>query len=182
MLQSSTLPAVLSARETMPGAAYEVSSGGTTDTYDDGSAIPADVKPGAFSGVRYADEWSSRPTDLGAIGADGRAVGDRLELLKKVAGDKFKAGNLTMACKMYTDAIRIAPQTHTLYSNRSACYAAAGEYIRAFEDACKCIDLMPTWPKVRAPSSTSVLPACVCRWPCSPRCVCVFSVLPGLRA
>lgn len=114
---------------------------------DANGPLPDDIKPGDLSGVKYSDEWSARPTDLGAIGHDGRQVGDRLELLKTVAGQRFREGKYTMACKMYTDAIRIAPQTHTLYSNRSAVYAAAGEYLRAFEDASKCVDLMPTWAK-----------------------------------
>lgn len=114
---------------------------------DANGPLPMHIQPGQLSGVKYSDEWTTRATDLGAVGRDGRAVGDRLELLKTVAGQKFKEGKYTMACKMYTDAIRIAPQMHTLYSNRSAVYVAAREYIRAFEDACKCIDLMPSWPK-----------------------------------
>ena len=48
---------------------------------------------------------------------------------------------------MYSDAIRLAPGQHTLYSNRSACQCAAGDYQSALNDACKCIDLMPAWPK-----------------------------------
>ena len=52
-----------------------------------------------------------------------------------------------MAIKMYTDAIRLAPGQHTLYSNRSACQCAAGDYESALSDAGKCIDLMPAWPK-----------------------------------
>ena len=125
------------------GTVYSGEHGG----FEDGSAIPESLKPGELSGVKYSDEWTQREVDLGAIGSDGRQVGQRLELLKKVAGDKFKEGKYTMACKMYTDAIRLSPSSHTLYSNRSAVYTAAREYIRAFEDACKCIDLAPAWAK-----------------------------------
>ena len=64
-----------------------------------------------------------------------------------MAAKQFAAGNHKMAVKMYTDAIRIAPRQHTLYSNRSAASCLGGHYAEAFEDACKCIDLMPTWPK-----------------------------------
>ena len=95
----------------------------------------------------YPSEWDQRERDLTSVGADGRTLNERLELLKQAASAQFKQGKLTMAVKMYTDAIRIAPKQHTLYSNRSACYAAAKEYVRAFEDATKCIDLMPAWGK-----------------------------------
>ena len=71
-------------------------------------------------------------------------------LLKKVAAKQFERGNMKMAAKMYTDAIRISPSMHTLYSNRSAALCAGGNYVEAFEDACKCVDLMPAWPKVRS--------------------------------
>ena len=64
-----------------------------------------------------------------------------------MAAKQFAAGKMRMAMQMYTDAIRLSPSTHTLYSNRSACHCALGDYHLAFEDACKCIDLMPAWPK-----------------------------------
>ena len=56
-------------------------------------------------------EWDriNRPIDMNSIGHDGRAVGDRLELLKEVAARKFREGNLRLAVQMYTDAIRIEP-------------------------------------------------------------------------
>ena len=97
-------------------------------------------------------EWDriNRPIDMNSIGHDGRAVGDRLELLKEVAARKFREGNLRLAVQMYTDAIRIEPGGEggaKTYSNRSACLCAAGDYVSAFEDACKCVDLMPTWFK-----------------------------------
>ena len=97
-------------------------------------------------------EWDriNRPIDMNSIGHDGRAVGDRLELLKEVAARKFREGNLRLAVQMYTDAIRIEPGGEggaKTYSNRSACLCAAGDYVSAFEDACKCVDLMPAWFK-----------------------------------
>ena len=52
-----------------------------------------------------------------------------------------------MAVKMYTDAIRISPTTHTFFSNRSAAHCALHDYHDAFVDGCKCTDLMPAWPK-----------------------------------
>ena len=68
-----------------------------------------------------------------------------------MASKQFKSGNLRMAIKMYTDAIRIAPNNHTLYSNRSACYAGLGKWDEALKDAESCIEKSPTWAKVRPP-------------------------------
>jgi hypothetical protein len=103
-------------------------------------------------------EWEKKSlvsTHPNAVGKDGRTISDRLELLKECAGETFRAGDLKMSATMYTEAIKLGP-SHTLYSNRSAVYCAAGEYIKALEDACKSIELMPTWFKVskRRPGST----------------------------
>jgi len=84
--------------------------------------------------------------DLSRVGQDGRTIADRVDLLKSVAAQQFAAGKLPMAVKMYTDAIKLAP-SHTLYGNRSACWCKGGNYQQAFEDACKAIDLMPTFVK-----------------------------------
>ena len=81
------------------------------------------------------------------IGKDGRTIQERVALLKECAQERFAAGDPKMAIQMYTDAIRLSGPSHTLYSNRSACYCAARRYVEAFEDACKCIDLMPTFTK-----------------------------------
>lgn len=82
-----------------------------------------------------------------AVGQDGRTLAERLTLLKECASERFAAGDPKMAINMYTDALRIGGPSHTIYSNRSACHCAARQYVEAFEDACKCIDLMPTFAK-----------------------------------
>lgn len=82
-----------------------------------------------------------------AVGKDGRTIAERVALLKECAQERFAAGDPKMAISMYTDAIRLSGPSHTLLSNRSACYCAARKYVEAFEDACKCIDLMPTFTK-----------------------------------
>eukprot|EP00438_Fugacium_kawagutii_P034990 Skav226099 [mRNA] locus=scaffold4179:61728:62389:- [translate_table: standard] len=51
------------------------------------------------------------------------------------------------AVALYTQALVWAPSSETLLSNRSAAYAAAGQFKAALEDAVKCEELAPTWPK-----------------------------------
>lgn len=92
-------------------------------------------------------DWGTPNQDPCAVGADGRTVADRLELLKECAGMQFKQGNNSMAKQMYSEAIRMAPQAHTLYANRSAVSCASKEYLEALADANRCIELMPGWPK-----------------------------------
>lgn len=69
--------------------------------------------------------------------------------------DSAKAkGNEYMAKKEYEEAIKwygkgieLDPANHVMYSNRSAAYLSAGKAAEALEDAVKCIELNPTWPK-----------------------------------
>eukprot|EP00835_Amoeboradix_gromovi_P006868 NODE_922_length_3086_cov_0.393036.p1 type:complete len:487 gc:universal NODE_922_length_3086_cov_0.393036:2916-1456(-) len=68
---------------------------------------------------------------------------DDFKLLGSAA---FKQGNFQEAITQYSNAIDVEP-THVLYSNRSACYASIGNYSAALDDAKKCTEMNPTWPK-----------------------------------
>lgn len=57
-------------------------------------------------------------------------------------------GELTKAIESYTEAIIVDPSNHVLYSNRSAAYAKDEKFEKALEDAKKCVELKPDWPKV----------------------------------
>ena len=100
-------------------------------------------------------EWVKQ-LDPATVCKDGRTVADRVDLLKEAAGEQFRDGNHRMAIQMYSEALKLAP-SHTLFSNRSACYCASRKYKEAFEDACKCIDMMPTFGKV---GTNSCAPHC----------------------
>jgi stress-induced-phosphoprotein 1 len=56
--------------------------------------------------------------------------------------EKFKE-----AAVIYTKALKLTPDSHILYSNRSAAFAGMKRYSRAKQDADKCIELNPTFVK-----------------------------------
>lgn len=66
----------------------------------------------------------------------------------KAKGNKaFSAGDFDEAIDHFTDAIKLAPENHVLYSNRSASYASLHRYQEALDDAKKTVELKPDWPK-----------------------------------
>ena len=58
-------------------------------------------------------------------------------------------GDFLQAIQRYTEAITLNKNNHTLFSNRSAAYARVGKFTEALEDAHRCHELKPDWPKVR---------------------------------
>lgn len=75
-------------------------------------------------------------------------------------GDKAKAqqlkdeGNAALngdrpgdAVEKYSEAIKLDPENHVLFSNRSAAYAKLENFTEAFIDAERTVSLKPDWPK-----------------------------------
>lgn len=72
------------------------------------------------------------------------------EQLKEQGNKAFSAGDFPLAVTLFTQAIELAPTNHVLYSNRSGAYASLKDYANALQDARKCVELNPSWAKVRA--------------------------------
>lgn len=73
----------------------------------------------------------------------------QVEQLKRQGNSALQEGNMEEAIRLYSEAIRLDPDNHILYSNRSAAYAKLQEYKKALEDAEKTVKLKPDWAKVR---------------------------------
>ena len=67
--------------------------------------------------------------------------------LKNEGNAEFQQQNYEKAIELYSEAIALEPDNHTLYSNRSAAYKSCGNAQCALDDADKCIELQPQWAK-----------------------------------
>ncbi|KAK3093252.1 hypothetical protein FSP39_013281, partial [Pinctada imbricata] len=67
--------------------------------------------------------------------------------LKSQGNDALKAENFEEAIEKYTEAIKLDPANHILYSNRSAALTKSGDYLAALGDAEKTIEIKPDWGK-----------------------------------
>ena len=66
---------------------------------------------------------------------------------KELGTKAFGAKDFNKAIEYFTEAINETPNDHTLYSNRSACYYNLNQFVKAREDAEKCIEVKPDWGK-----------------------------------
>lgn len=70
-----------------------------------------------------------------------------VDQLKEKGNALLASGDNKAAAEEYSKAIKLAPENHILYSNRSAAKLKLGDLQGAFEDAEKCVSLAPTWSK-----------------------------------
>ncbi|XP_033606463.1 dnaJ homolog subfamily C member 7-like [Cryptotermes secundus] len=74
--------------------------------------------------------------------------GKELAELKKERGNQlYKTGRYQQAVHLYTEAIKLCPDSSTYYGNRSACYINLYQYKAALEDARKAVALDPSFLK-----------------------------------
>ena len=99
-------------------------------------------KPGAASSNTNA---GTNP-DISANAAANKAT-----FLEKVrqSNAACQTGDFALAISLYTEAIRLDPANHILYSNRSAAHVKLGQFGKALQDAVKAKQLNPEWPKVK---------------------------------
>lgn len=69
------------------------------------------------------------------------------ESLKEKGNKAFQQQNYAKALEFYSEAILAEPNEKSLYSNRSATYAAMKNFVKALEDGDKVVELDPDWPK-----------------------------------
>lgn len=70
-----------------------------------------------------------------------------VEEIKQKGNQAFKEKNFAFAIEQYSNALELDPQNYTLYSNRSASYAAMGKYNEALSDAREVVRLNPDWAR-----------------------------------
>jgi len=71
----------------------------------------------------------------------------RAETLKDKGNKALQAGDTDKAISSYSMAIRLAPQNHTYYSNRSAAHLKTKDFKNALKDAQECVKLKSDWSK-----------------------------------
>jgi tetratricopeptide (TPR) repeat protein len=67
--------------------------------------------------------------------------------LKELGASAWKDKNFSLAVQHYSKAIELEPESHVLFSNRSAAHASLQHWQEALGDADKCISLKPDWAK-----------------------------------
>mmetsp|Transcript_11413 Transcript_11413/g.17124 ORF Transcript_11413/g.17124 Transcript_11413/m.17124 type:complete len:259 (-) Transcript_11413:140-916(-) len=66
---------------------------------------------------------------------------------KELGNKAFTAKEFDEAIKHYSNAIKLDPNNHVFFSNRSASYASKKQYTEAINDAKQCIKLEPSFIK-----------------------------------
>ena len=80
----------------------------------------------------------------------------KVEELKLNGNSAMQSENYDEAIRNYTEAIRLDPSNHILFSNRSAAYTKTGDFAQALKDASKTVELKKDWPKGYSRKATAL--------------------------
>ncbi|KAG6620853.1 Heat shock protein sti1 [Phytophthora cinnamomi] len=72
---------------------------------------------------------------------------DAAEAQKTLGNEEFNEKNFDKAVECYSEAIRLDPENHVYYSNRSAAYGALFKWEQAEKDAQECVKRNPKFAK-----------------------------------
>ena len=105
------------------------------------------VPTSTASAITASSKNTGTNADIAANAAANKAT-----FLEKVrqSNAACQTGDFALAITLYTEAIRLDPANHILYSNRSAAHVKLGQFGKALQDAVKAKQLNPEWPKVRS--------------------------------
>lgn len=90
--------------------------------------------------AKHSDVMHAKP-------ADSESKQRLLDEVKRRGNEAFKQHSLQEAEALYTRAIELDSNGHTLYSNRSAARSGMNKLDLALEDALTCITMEPKWAK-----------------------------------
>ncbi|XP_068220147.1 uncharacterized protein [Palaemon carinicauda] len=125
-------------------------------------AMAASKKIGTRGAVSKPEE---KRRNLSKVGSqedeDGTGAGlDTLVLQSRqlaIRGNEAaNVGQYTVAVRLFTEAIRLDPNDHRFFGNRSYCYDQLGQHEKALKDAEKAIRIAPQWPKGHFRRGTSL--------------------------
>ncbi|TVU30031.1 hypothetical protein EJB05_21633 [Eragrostis curvula] len=71
----------------------------------------------------------------------------KIAYLKSLGSEAFEKKEYCFASLFYSKAIDLDPDDATLFSNRSLCWLRLGDGEKALQDALKCREMWPDWPK-----------------------------------
>lgn len=72
----------------------------------------------------------------------------QVEDLKKKGNEALQKGDIDGAINFYSEALKLDPNNHILWSNRAAAYATKKDWKKSLEDALQCVKLQPNFGKV----------------------------------
>lgn len=78
------------------------------------------------------------------------------EELKLKGNELFVTGKYDEAIDHYTEALKLQPQSHLVYSNRSACYNKLEKYQEALDDAVHCLSIAPNFARGHLRKATAL--------------------------